>query len=143
MIDCTAFLSAAAVISKILFPGGRRDKKIAHRCKRLRELLNITDCEFPLLRNLPVRNSFEHVDERLDEILADFTQGGVAPLSVHEKQPDADTIVGKRFNPKALTISFAGSELSLGESTSEIMELESRLNPGLKKLSGPLFSLRL
>jgi hypothetical protein len=53
------------------------------------------------------------VDERLDKTLRDFKQGGVAPLSVHEAQPDADTIVLKRFNPKTLTISFVNAELPL------------------------------
>src|SRR5207244_1291781 len=69
MIDCTAFLSAAAVISKMLFSGGRRNTKIVRRCERLRQLLGIRQHDLPLLRNLAIRNAFEHVDERLDSLL--------------------------------------------------------------------------
>jgi len=65
MIDCSAFLAAAAVISKLLFSGRRTNKKVVRRCERLRALLNLSDHDLPILRNLSVRNSFEHVDERL------------------------------------------------------------------------------
>src|SRR5205814_202329 len=89
MINCTAFLSAAAVISKLLFAGHRRDKSIVRRCERLRKLLNINNSGLPVLRNMAVRNRFEHVDERLDEVLPSFTKGSFSALSVHEKEPDA------------------------------------------------------
>lgn len=87
MIDCTAFLLAAAVISKLLFAGCRKKNRIQRRCVRLRELLKVEPDHLPLLQDLAVRNAFEHVDERLDEILPSFTDGVFSPLSVHEEEP--------------------------------------------------------
>lgn len=140
MINCTALLSAAAVISKLLFAGRRRDKKIVHRCKRLRELLNISDNGLPVLRDMAVRNRFEHVDEHLDEVLPSFTKGSFSALSVHEKEPDAG-IVLKRFDPKKLTISFADAKISLTNCISEILQVEAEIDAASKKLHGPEFKL--
>jgi len=118
MINCSAFLSAAAIISKLLFAGHRRNKKIARRCQRLRELLNLNENDLPILRTLAVRNRFEHVDEHLDKLLSSFSKGGFSPLSVHEKEPDA-VISLKRFDPKNLTISFTDAKISLADCMSE------------------------
>lgn len=137
MIYCTAFLSAAGVISKSLFP---RRKKVIHRCKRLRELLEIKDAELPILRDLAVRNAFEHVDERLDTILPSLTRGSFAPVSVSEASKA--TIVLKRFDPRHLTISFANTpNLSLVDCMAEISRVESQINPAFKKLADREFRL--
>lgn len=141
MITCTAFLSAVAVISKLLFAGRREKRKIARRCKRLRELLNINDNGLPVLRNMAVRNRFEHVDERLDKVLASFTKGSFNALSVHEKEPDAKKVVLKRFDPKKLTISFTDAKISLIECMLEILQVEGKIEAAFKKLHGPKFTL--
>ena len=60
MSDCIAFLSSAAVISKMLFAGRRKSNSAVQRCKRLRELLTLEDDALPSLRKLAVGNSFEH-----------------------------------------------------------------------------------
>jgi hypothetical protein len=112
IIDCTAFLSAAGIISKLLFPGKNNRRvgngELVNRCKALRELLDIRDNDLPLLQNLAVRNDFEHVDERLDRELRSFNKGGFSSLSVYEKEPNAEVIL-KRFDPKKLTISNSGN----------------------------------
>lgn len=138
MIQCTTFLSAAGVISKTLFAGSRTGK-VECRCKRLRQLVGIND--LPTLRNLSVRNSFEHIDERLDQIFSSFASGRVEPLSVTERPPPPGTLVLKRFDPKRLTVSFATAEISVTECMSEISEIESRINPAFKKLQGLKFDL--
>lgn len=138
MIYCAAFLSAAGVISKSLFSGSR-SKKIVYRCERLRELLDLKDTDLPVIRDLAVRNAFEHVDERLDEILPHFKQGSFAPVSVSEA-PKATRVL-KHFNPRHLTISFADTKLSLIDCSSEISRIQSQINPALKRLAGPEFKV--
>jgi hypothetical protein len=138
MTYCAAFLSAAGVISKSLFAGSR-GKKIAYRCAKLRELLDIKDTDLPVIRDLAVRNGFEHVDERLDEILPGFKQGSFASVSVSES-PNATRIL-KHFNPRHLTISFADTRLSLKDCSPEISRIQSQINPALKKLAGPEFKI--
>jgi len=138
MIQCTAFLSAAGVISKTQF-AGRRSGEVARRCTRLRQLLGINDLH--TLRDLSVRNSFEHIDERLDRIFSSFASAPVNPLSVTERPPPPGTLVWKRFDPKRLTVSFATAEISLTKCMNEILEIESRIDPALKKLQGPKFDL--
>src|SRR5947209_6293442 len=81
MINGSAFLSAATIISKLLFVGHRSKKKITRRCKRLRELLDLNENDLPVLQTLAVRNRFEHVDEQLDKLLIRFSKGGFSPLS--------------------------------------------------------------
>ena len=139
MINCAAFLSAAAVISKILFPGARPNTKVHRRCERLRMLLEIG--ELPTLQKLSVRNSFEHVDERLDSIFKTFKSGSIAPISVDEDSHAKDTLVLKRFDPRNLTIAFLKAELSLPECIAEIDQIDSMIDPALKKLFGSRFDL--
>lgn len=137
MIYCTAFLSAAGVVSKLLFPGRRRSA--IHRCKRLRELLDIGESELPVLRDLAVRNAFEHVDERLDMILPSFTQGSFAPVSVSEA-PSVDLIL-KHFDLRLLMISFASNKLSLVDCTAEISRVGSQIKAAFRKLAGREFKI--
>lgn len=139
MIQCTAFLSAAGVISKILFARSQSGKA-ARRCKRLRQLLEIND--LPTLRDLSVRNSFEHIDERLDRIFSSVAGGNIRPYSVSERPPPPGTLVLKRFDPKQLTVCFATAEIiSLTECMSEILEISSLIDQAFKKLHGPKFDL--
>lgn len=140
MINCAAFLSAAGVISKLLFAVRRRAKKIMRRCERLRELLKIKENDLPVLQDLAVRNRFEHVDERLDKILPSFAKGGFSPLSVHEKEPDADVVL-KRFDPKSLIISFADAKISVANCMAEISSIERSIDAAFKKLQGSKFEL--
>src|SRR5574337_20906 len=125
LIQCTAFLSAAGVISKTLFAGSRKGK-VARRCKRLCQLLGINN--LPTLRDLSVRNSFEHIDERLDKIFSSFASGSVHPLSVTERPPPPGTLMLKRFDPKGLMVCFATAEIFLTECMSEISEIRSRID---------------
>ena len=129
---CTSLLSAAAVIGRMLFPG-KRKSPIPERCRRLRQLLEID--QLPTLSNFAVRNSFEHVDERLDLHLRNFTQGSWDPISVTEKPPSS-TLLLKRFDPKRLAISFVHHEIELAPCIAEITEVKSRIDGAFKKLQG-------
>jgi hypothetical protein len=141
MIDCTGFLSAAGVLSKLLFSGRRSNRRIVHRCKRLQELLDFNENDLPLLRNLSVRNSFEHIDERLDNTLHQLKQGSFVPISVSEAAPAPGATVLKRFDPKRLEISILDEEISLADCASEIANIKARIDPAFQKLTGSEFKL--
>ena len=145
MINCTAFLSAASVISKILFTGSSRRGNqglVNKRRKKMRELLGIDGHKnFPTLKNLAVRNDFEHIDERLDEKFSKFQKGRVTQISVSKRKPHKDTLVLKRFDPIRLTISFAEDEISLNDCMKEIEKIYSQVKPAYSKLDGPKYGL--
>src|SRR5262245_21154645 len=129
---CTSFLSAVAVIGKILFPGKRKRHHIPERCQCLRQLLEID--QLPTLSNFAVRNAFEHVDEHLDKHLKDFTpMRTFEPMSVTEKPP-SDTLVLKRFDPRRLAIVFVDDQIELEPCMMEITEIKSRLKHAYKQL---------
>ena len=130
--NCMVFLSAAGVISKILFAGKRSHKKIKSRCENLRKLMGIG--ELPILNNLSVRNSFEHIDERFDDIFSDLKAKKITPLNVIEDSTSADELILKRFDPKELSISFSKHSLSLEDCMVEIIQVESKIRPALAQI---------
>lgn len=72
--DCLSCLSAAAAVSRMLFLGKRTGKnrnRIKQRCERLTKLLG--NPQISALDSLGVRNSWEHLDERLDDLLESNT----------------------------------------------------------------------
>jgi hypothetical protein len=85
--ELQGFITAAIILNRFLKPKPAYSKreprkaeleKQAHlRGKRLRELLKVED-DSPLLAVARVRNSFEHIDERIDAIV---TSGDVWSLS--------------------------------------------------------------
>jgi hypothetical protein len=119
--ECIVFLSAAKVIAKILFPGTSSPSKSKLRAAELRTKLCIS--ELPNLSSLSVRNSFEHIDERLDGILRDYREHSICQVHVSLEEP-ASSLVLRRFDPRALTISFLGETLNLKPCNQEILELE-------------------
>lgn len=132
LADCTVFLSAAAVIAKILFSGAdpkngkaltsKSLKTSAIRCERLRGLLGFQN--LPTLRSLGVRNAFEHIDERLDRLLTQNTP--VKLVQYHlTRHPPPDGLVLKRFDPQNISISYLDERLDLQACFSEIKLVEA------------------
>lgn len=128
--DCTIFLSAAGVISKLLFPRGTKTAT-QNRGRRLRELLEIAD--LPNLASSTVRNSFEHIDERLDRLLSSFKGGSICPISVARERPE-QSIVLKRFDPNSLSILFLDDAVSLESCYAETLKLEATLPAAFDQL---------
>jgi len=121
LADCSAFLTAASIISKMLYKGDRRKPTVAKRTQRLREILEISD--LPTLQKLSVRNSFEHIDERLDDQLTQNPSGGFVQYHT-TRYPPPKGLVLKRFNPETLSISYLQDTLDIGACSSEIAEVE-------------------
>lgn len=115
LADCSAFLSACAVLAHCFFP---TKKGIAtRRGKRLRELMNIEN--LPALRALDLRNSFAHIDERLDQLLEESPTDEIVQIHLARKPPTARLVL-KRFNPTTITLSYLDKEADLALCASEI-----------------------
>jgi len=105
--DCTVFLSAAGVIAKLLFP---RKPSAAARAVALRRKLGIIS--LPHLNSTAVRNSFEHIDERLDRVVRDHKGQDVCQIHVARRQPQ-QAVVLKRFDPNSVSLCLLGDTLDL------------------------------
>lgn len=140
-------LSAAAVVSKILFKGGGKETpRIRNRRRVLRRLLEIE--ALPTVSALKVRNSFEHVDERLDtwaiETMNRMRQGnaaGVESIKVNALPPKPNTVILKRIAPDALRIHFRDDSVDLRACADELSEVRDGVKTALLKLTGDRIDL--
>lgn len=131
---CHQLLLASGVISKILFGGGHnvRPRK---RGTLLRKLMLLP--ELPLLAERSVRNSYEHVDERLDEMAHKFSsEVKISPLSVSDSEPEPNEIVLKRFSPRDMRIYFSEQFVDLMGLISEIDSVRKGVNVGMANMDG-------
>lgn len=135
---CNSFLSSAAIISKILFPNSKK-RDIQNRAENLRLLIEINKLQ--ALTNLTVRNSFEHIDERLDVYFSKFKRGAIVPFSMTEEAPSPETFVLKRFDPRNLIISFANQKIHLAPCFEEIQMLDAKIADAYGKLTGSKIKL--
>ncbi len=118
--DCVTFLSAAGVIAKILFPTSTRSRaKI--RGPNLRRLLKVPDSL--QLNSTLIRNAFEHIDDRIDEVIQKHSGQEIALLHVARPKPKSP-IVMKHFDPDTVSLSFLGKSIALGTYYSEILLVE-------------------
>lgn len=123
------FLSAIGVVQRLLFPGNGREHV---SFSALRRLLGID--RLPAIESVGVRNSWEHLDERYDELLARFEVGWISQLHVHELRPSNDAIVFKRFNPRSHSIHFLDSTVMVGDCLRELTELKSGIATAIASL---------
>lgn len=120
LYDCSTFLSAAGIIAKIL---SAKKGLPADRSNALRSILGID--ELKNLCNLAVRNSFEHIDERLDRLLKESPSERFISTHMSSKEPGTGMIL-KHFNPNKLTLSYLGEELDLEGCHSEITDIQKK-----------------
>jgi hypothetical protein len=134
--DCTVCLSAMAAIRRILQPSERSGELAKQRSEALLKLLDHPS--FPNVTSVAVRNSWEHLDERLDEILATRTSGPVSELHVSSKPPSGDTVVMRRFDPIDFTIHFAKDAIRIRPCVAEIEQLTQLVDHAYKRLQTEL-----
>lgn len=120
LADCSAFLAACAILSHCLYPA--KKGLAARRGKRLRELMNIE--HLPALRSLEVRNSFAHIDERLDQLLKENATDEIVQIHLARTPPTANLVL-KRFNPSTLTISYLDQEANLALCAEEVRTIRA------------------
>ena len=132
--DCTICLSSLAAIRRILYPNQKADASIKSRAVSMLLLLGN-----PILSNVStvkVRNSWEHFDERLDEMLKERarTGGAVEPLRVSARAQDNSSIVLRCFDPASFSIRFIGETILLRPCIEEINDLFKRIQDGYRRL---------
>jgi hypothetical protein len=111
---CAVCLPSSAAIAKMLLLGDRKSKKSVHIAKRCNALMLLLGApELPAMRSLVVRNSWEHVDERLDTVLESNAYRSVSEVHVAAKQPDTATFVLRHFDPVAFHIKYGPDTVSL------------------------------
>lgn len=126
--DCTVCLSSMAAIRRILRPAPKAKHKAKRRAEALLKLLD--DPPLANVTSVGVRNSWEHLDERLDDWLAERQAGfgSVSEIHVSVKPPEQTTKVLRRFDPNGFAIHFSDTCISLRPCQNEIADLKQRIN---------------
>jgi hypothetical protein len=133
-----SFLTHAGIISRLLFIGKRSGKAHARtlaRCARMRDLLEVTAC--PALENLSMRNDYEHIDERLDELLlrmASGTKRSLEDIRVIPGPSRPGTTTLRHYDYTTDTLTFLGSSYILDSIETEIDFVAERINGAYQKL---------
>lgn len=135
IVDCTVCLSSMAAIRRILRPKDGSKPAVKRRSSALLKLLGE-----PAIPNLvvaiEVRNSWEHIDERLDDILRTRQRGSVEPtIYISSTPPDSNAIVLRRFDPIGFAIHFGDDVIALRPCIEEVSQL-------LKLVDGAFVQLR-
>ena len=136
--DCTVCLSSLAAIRRILYP----NQSSANTKSRATSMLLLLGN--PALSNVSavrVRNSWEHFDQRLDEMLKERarTGGAVEPLRVSARAQDNSSIVLRCFDPVSFSIRFLGETILLRPCIEEIIDLSERIQNGYLRLQAEEF----
>lgn len=133
-----SFLTHAGIISRILFIGKRMGKahaRTAARCNRMRDLLEVTAC--PVLENLSMRNDYEHIDERLDELLLQMASQATRSLEDIRVVPGPGrpgTTTLRHYDYTTDTLTFLGSSYILASIETEINLVADRVDGAYQKL---------
>jgi hypothetical protein len=128
--ECTVCLSAMSAIRRLLSP---KDKKLKQRGEILLNLLNNPVLKYVTITT--VRNSWEHHDERLQNILSRRSIGtSFSEIHVHPKAPKENSIVLRRFDPTNMSIHFTGEIIELKPCVYEIQTLKQEINNAFIKL---------
>jgi hypothetical protein len=109
--QCTACLSSAASIRRLLFIAERRGKRlpvIEKRCAALMDILGSPT--IPVICSVAVRNSWEHLDERLDDLLSTRAFKSYADIHVAAEPPAVGTIALRRFDLVRMEIRYGPTE---------------------------------
>ena len=132
---CTVCLSAAASIHKTLFVGKRTGKKTSRIQKRCDALMKVLENpELPTINSIIVRNDWEHIDERLDELLSAKSHKSYSQLHVAAKPPNANTFALRYYDPKLLEIKYGSNTICLELLIKEARELSANVNNAFKRL---------
>lgn len=119
-------LSAAAIVSKILWPTRDGDPQ---RGQELRRMLDVS--EESSLRSRAVRNSLEHVDERLEAWDAEYPDGPFVDTYIGDPAHAPGTPLPpeaylRAFDPEAQVLMFRGDRIELAPIISELRHLQIR-----------------
>ena len=142
ILICVSCLSSAASIQRLLTIGkrnGPKAKKTLARCTALMGFLG--QPALPTILSVKVRNSWEHMDERLDDILERDLFTSITRIHVSHKSPAPDTLVLRHFDPHNFEIKFADAPISLADMENEIFILDNCISTAFKKLNNSNFNV--
>jgi hypothetical protein len=112
--DCIVCLSAAASIYRLLQPGDRKGNRLRtskKRCKALRRALGYPPTSE--IAKQGTRNSWEHMDERIDAIFIEGKYRSFSAVHVSPRPPSDETFVHHHFDPIAMTIRHGADSINL------------------------------
>jgi hypothetical protein len=121
-------LNASANISKALW--GQRGKFASER-KHLRESIGVND-ESPL-RNVTMRNNFEHFDERLDRWWKESKQHNMADFNLGAIGGIAEIDSFRCFDPRTSDVSFWGQNFNVQNLIDEVCRILPKLEAEANK----------
>lgn len=132
--DCTVCLASLAAVRRVLRPSPKAPTTARDRATAIDGLLG--QPPLPNVTSVSVRNSWEHLDERLDDCLGSRTPGfgSVTEIHVSCKPPSSTTTVLRRFDPVQFAIHFGGSVVSLKDCVMEMDDLQKRIDQAYVKL---------
>ncbi|WGY01809.1 hypothetical protein QI633_25150 [Nocardioides sp. QY071] len=123
-----SLLSAAAMVSKLLWPVARSGARGRARGEKLRTTLQITAS--PLVQSRSVRDSFEHFDERMDAVLAKSHQHPYVDQIVGPTDMlrfEVDTAVPnflRRLDTDKGTVSVLNATVRINDLVDELLEIK-------------------
>ncbi|MEW6658215.1 MAG: hypothetical protein AB1424_06120 [Thermodesulfobacteriota bacterium] len=128
---CTVCLAAMAAIRRLVV-AGESNPRANRRRVALKNLLG--DPELPCLSSALVRNSWEHLDDRLDRILPSLTQGTLSHIHVAATPPKPNAIALKRFDPVNFVVHFVTDAVPLRARIEEVKDLRQRIDRAMVRL---------
>ena len=132
---CTVCLSAAASIHRTLFLGNRKGKKALRIQKRCAALMYILDNpKLPVMNSIVVRNAWEHLDERLDDLLSTKSYNSYSPVRTTASPPNANSFALRHFDPKLLEIKHGTETICLQLLIEEARQLSNNVDNAFKRL---------
>jgi hypothetical protein len=134
----TVCLSSMAAIRRLLVADGKSPKAIKRRAV-LYDFLGRPP--LPIIGSPTVRNSWEHLDERLDDILPTMRSGAISQIDVFAKDVAPGTIALKRIDPRTLMVSFSTEAIQLRPARSEVAEISRRVELAKVRLTTELVDL--
>jgi hypothetical protein len=129
----TVCLASFARTRHILDPGSRQGRRIRARCRALRGLLTLPP--MPNVCSPLVRNSWEHMDERLDAAFAAPRFSAYSHLSVAIDDGLRSVTAFRRFDPKTLTLSFGNESLAIKACIPEMRGLATAIRDAMASLN--------
>lgn len=133
--DCALFLNSAAMINKIL---GLSDNYNSDRAQKIREIMELDKRTLCSISSVSIRNSMEHMDERLD-LLVSERPVEIVVWDLTKNQSQAKHIL-RKFNPEEFTMQCLGKDLSMGsldikKCYKEIQQIGMAIQTGRKNIS--------
>lgn len=127
-----SILTAAAKVSKILWPCNNNKKHIERkfRAERLRNLLTIS--EDNLISKRTIRDHLEHYDERIDEWFKDKKSAVYTDNVIELPKPkwaDFPRNYHRSYNPVTKILTFRGDSINIGEVLEELDKIILKCQP--------------